>query len=210
MQNLAEVTPVKLLQKHRPNRTHIEALLYGQSGLLERRYTDAYPKQLQQEYRFYKEKYKLQSMPPQLWNFFRLRPNSFPSLRISYLADFVLKSEPIFEQLFAFKDISSLRPFFKLNLSAYWTTHYVFDKNKKRINNMLGKSTINILLINAVLPFCFFYSRQQSDDETLMSVVDAFREIKYEDNKVVHYFKDSKVEVSTALKSQALFHLHQR
>lgn len=209
MYNLAEVTPVKLLQKHRPSRTTIEAILYGQSGLLERKYTDDYPKLLQQEYKFYKAKYKLQSMPSQLWKFFRLRPNSFPSLRISYLADFVQKSEPIFDQLFNFQSLKSLRPFFELNLSDYWTSHYVFDKKVKRINNKLGKSTIDLLIINAILPFCFFYSRQQSDEETMMRVVDAFREIKCEDNKVVRYFKDAKVEVSTALKSQALFHLHQ-
>jgi hypothetical protein len=210
MYNLAEVTPVKLLQKHRSSRTTIEAILYGQSGLLERKYTDDYPKLLQQEYKFYKAKYKLQSMFPQLWKFFRLRPNSFPSLRISYLADFVQKSEPIFDQLFNFQSLKSLRAFFELNLSDYWTSHYVFDKKVKRANTTLGKSTIDLLIINAILPFCFFYSRQQSDEEAMMRVVDAYREIKYEDNKVVRYFKDAKVEVTTAFKSQALFHLHQQ
>ena len=44
MLSLAENTPLLLLQKHRPDRNNIEALLYGQSGLLNRKYLDDYPK----------------------------------------------------------------------------------------------------------------------------------------------------------------------
>tara|TARA_B100001093_G_C26850245_1_gene1024801 strand:- start:1832 stop:1996 length:165 start_codon:yes stop_codon:yes gene_type:complete len=53
MLNLAEETTLLILQKHRSNRFQIEALLYGQSGLLERKYTDLYPIKLKQEYWFY-------------------------------------------------------------------------------------------------------------------------------------------------------------
>lgn len=210
MLTLAERTPLKLLQKQRPNRTAIEAILYGQSGLLERSYTDDYPILLQQEYQFYKAKYKLQSPPNQSWKFFRLRPSSFPSLRISYLADFVLRSELIFDELFEFENLKSILPFFELTLSTYWQTHYVFDKKAKHSNKSLGKSTIDIIMINAVLPFCFFYAHQKSNEHAKERVVEAYRALKGEDNKVVRYFKDAKVGVTTALKSQALFHLHQQ
>jgi len=210
MLSLAENTPLLLLQKHRPYRTKIEALLYGQSGLLKRKYVDAYPKQLQNEYLFYSEKYKLQSISPHQWKFFRLRPSSFPSLRISYLADFVLKSAPIFDQLLKFQNLISLLPFFSLELSPYWKAHYVFDKEVKTSNKTLGNSTIDLVFINAVLPFCFFYARQKSDEEMLMRVVDSFRELKYEDNKIIRYYKEAGVDVKYAIKSQALIHLHQQ
>ena len=210
MSSLAENTPLLLLQKYRPNRTKIEAFLYGQSGLLKRKYVDNYPKKLQDEYQFYVGKYKLQSISPHQWKFFRLRPSSFPSLRISYLADFVLKSEPIFEKLIHFQNIKSVQSFFNLHLSAYWKAHYVFDKKVKTSNKTLGKSTIDLVFINAVLPFCFFYARQKSDEEMMMRVVDSFRTLKYEDNKIIRYYKEAGVEVKSALKSQALIHLHQQ
>lgn len=60
--NLAEEAPLLILQKHRSNRFQIEALLYVQSGLLERKYTDLYPNKHKQEYRFYAEKYRLRPM----------------------------------------------------------------------------------------------------------------------------------------------------
>ena len=208
MLNLAEVTPLLMLQKHRPKRLQIEALLYGQSGLLKRKYIDDYPKELQIEYQFYAEKYKLQPIARQQWKFFRLRLNSFPSLRISYLADFVLKSESIFEKLFHYQSLKDILPFFNLNVSDYWKSHYVFDKRSKIMNKSLGKSTIDLILINTILPFCFFYAKLKSDDAMMMRVLDTYREIKYENNKVVRYYKDAGVEVRSALMSQALIHLH--
>lgn len=206
---LAERTPLLMLQKHRPNRLQIEALLYGQSGLLERKYIDDYPKELQKEYQFYSHKYKLQSISRQQWKFFRLRPNSFPSLRISYLADFVLKSESIFEKLFCYKNRKEILPFFNLSLSDYWKSHYVFDKKSRNVTKRLGKSTVDLIFINAVLPFCFFYAKQKSDEAMVMRVLDTYKGIKYENNKVVRYYKDAGVEVKSAFMSQALIHLHQ-
>lgn len=208
MLDLAKTSPLLLLQKHRDNRMQVEAILYGQSGLLIRKYASDYPKLLQKEYSFFAQKYKLIPNSPTQWKFFRLRPSSFPSLRISQLADFVLKSDAIFEQLFSFKNTKAILPFFKLQVSDYWNSHYVFDKTTKKTNKQIGKSTLDLILINAVLPFCFFYARQKSDTYMLARVVEAYQSIKPEDNKIVRYFKEAKVAVHTAAKSQALIHLH--
>ena len=208
MLDLAKTSPLLLLQKHRGNRMQLEAILFGQSGLLLRKYTSDYPKQLQNEYSFLAQKYKLNPISPTQWKFFRLRPSSFPSLRISQLADFVVKSETIVEQLFSFKNTKTILPFFKLQVSDYWKTHYVFDKTTLKTNKQIGKSTLDLILINAVLPFCFFYARQKSDSEMLARVVEAYQSIKSEDNKIVSYFKEAKLAVHTAAKSQALIHLH--
>ena len=96
--------------------------------MLERKYTDLYPNKLKQEYQFYAEKYRLRPMVSKNWKFFRLRPSSFPSLRISHLADFVFKSESLFNKLFNFKNLKELLPLFNFTTSDYWKFHYVFDK----------------------------------------------------------------------------------
>ena len=209
MLNLAKISPLLLLQKHGDNRLQTEAILYGQSGLLEQNHKSDYAKKLKNEYVFLAQKYKLRSMTPVQWKFFRLRPSSFPTLRISYLADFISNSSAIFEQLFNFKSVKSISFFFDLKVSDYWNSHYVFDKKSKTANKKMGKATLGLILINAILPFCFFYARQKSDHEMMMRVVDSYRELKYEDNKIIRYYIAAAVEVKTALKSQALIHLHQ-
>ena len=209
MLDLAKISPLLLLQKHRDNRMIVEAILYGQSGLLIRKYNTDYPITLQSAYSFLAQKYKLKPNSPTQWKFFRLRPSSFPSLRISQLADFVLKSDAIFEQLFNFKNTKAIVPFFKLQVSDYSNRHYVFDKTTKQSNKEIGKSTLDLILINAVLPFCFFYARQKSDLEMLARVVEAYQSINPEDNKIIRYFIEAKVQVKSADKSQAIIHLHE-
>ena len=73
----------------------------------------------------------------------------------------------------------------------------------------MGPFTVNIILINAILPFCFFYAKQHSDELMMQRVLDAFMHLKYENNKVVNYFKTAGVPVKSAAMSQALIHLHQ-
>ena len=208
MLRLAEQTPLRLLQKHRLNRLQLEALLFGQSGMLHRVFKDRYPQKLKVEYLFFKEKYKLHPLTSKEWKFFRLRPSSFPSLRISYLADFVYKSELLFDTLFQYKSIEEVRRFFELELSDYWQSHYVFDKKSRKSKKILGQGTIDLIMINTILPFCFFYAKQQSNEAMMMRVLDSFRAIKYENNKIVRSFKEAGVHVKSALMSQALIHLH--
>ncbi len=209
MLDLAKRSPLLLLQKHQGNRSQLEALLYGQSGLLTRGYQSEYPKMLKAEYAFLSAKYKLRAVSATQWKFFRLRPGSFPSLRISQLADFISRADSIFKALFNFKNTKSILPLFKLQVSDYWKSHYVFDKLAKQTNKELGKSTLDIILINAILPFCFFYARQKSDSEMMSRVVDAYQTVSAEDNKIIRYFKDALVLVKSADKSQSLIHLHE-
>ena len=85
----------------------------------------------------------------------------------------------------------------------------MFDKTVKSVLKRIGKSTQDIVIINAVLPFCFFYARQKSDHEMMMRVVEAYRELKAEDNKIIRYYTNAAVKVKSAFTSQALIHLHQ-
>lgn len=209
MLRLAEVTPFKMLHKKRTSRVHLEALLYGQSGLLMKSFNDDYPKVLQHEYNFCRQKFGLQPLEHNQWKFFRLRPNSFPTHRISFLADFVFKSEYIFDLLFQFKHVNEILPFFNLSLSAYWKSHYVFDKKSKFKQHKMGSFTRNIILLNSILPFCFFYAKQHSDDLMMQRVLNSYMDLKYENNKVIRKFKEGGVTVSSAMMSQALIHLHQ-
>ena len=62
-EQLAASLPFKRLIKHRTNRLDIEALLYGQSNLLKRIYTDSYPVDLLNVYSFLSKKIQAKAHP---------------------------------------------------------------------------------------------------------------------------------------------------
>ena len=208
MLDLAKSCPLKLLKKKSDKREVVEALLYGQAGLLARKFKDQEVLNWQKHHQFYQKKYLLEPINANNWKFFRLRPASFPTLRISLLADFVVQEKDVFEQIINFVSVNNVRACFNLKGSNYWNYHYVFDKKVARHNCSIGKSTFDILLINAVLPFAFFYARKKGDEEKMQRILNAYRDIKAEDNRVIKMYKESKVPVKTALMSQALIHLN--
>lgn len=83
---LARSLPMQVLAKHKSDPLQIEALLFGQAGLLEESGKDKYAETLLKEYNFLKAKYKLQPIDGSLWKLLRLRPDNFPHVRIAQFA----------------------------------------------------------------------------------------------------------------------------
>ena len=90
-ERLARVTPLRLLHKHSDSILQVEALLFGQAGLLGGAHADdAYYQQLMREYAFLANKFSLRPIEGTAWRLFRSRPQNFPYRRIALLAQFVL------------------------------------------------------------------------------------------------------------------------
>src|ERR1041385_4978793 len=95
---LARSLPVNLLAKQKDSQLRVEALLFGQAGLLEKKFRDDYPRQLQKEYDFLKRKLKLKPINGSQWKFMRLHPPSFPTIRIAQFANLIYKSSHLFSK----------------------------------------------------------------------------------------------------------------
>ncbi|MFM6976869.1 MAG: DUF2851 family protein, partial [Sphingobacteriaceae bacterium] len=95
---LARSLPQQLLARHKNQALQVEALLFGQSGMLVNEFDDYYPKQLKREYRYLSKKYHLNALDESIWKFMRLRPANFPSIRLAQFAALVLKSYHLFSQ----------------------------------------------------------------------------------------------------------------
>src|SRR5690606_30430634 len=80
---LTKVLPQKYFSKHKPGILQLEALLFGQAGMLEKDFDDDYPNQLKREYNFLAKKYNFTPIALHPWNYLRLRPSNFPTIRIS-------------------------------------------------------------------------------------------------------------------------------
>lgn len=205
---LAKVTPMRTVAKIKDNPFRVEALLMGQAGLLEGEFEDEYPQRLQKEYNYLRVAHNLTPMEGYLWKFFRLRPASFPTIRISQLADLMCKSSGLFSRLLDSNDADELRKLFAVSASDYWSDHYRFDKATKTMEKSTGASFVDLLLINAWVPLLFVYGQQHDNQGCKDRAVELLRQLPGEQNRIVKLWQKGGMEVKDAARSQALIELY--
>lgn len=204
---LAESIPLKYLLKHKDNLLQIEAMLFGQSGLLDFNFNDEYPNILKREYIFLKNKFSLQPLEPHLWKYLRLRPSNFPNIRISQFANLIYKSSNLFSEIIENKNLNNIIALFNVSCSEYWDNHYVFDKLSVKRKKNLGKSFVNLILINSVIPFIFVYGIHKDIQEYKERALNFLMKIKGERNSIVKIWQSLGADITTAFNTQALIEL---
>lgn len=207
-ERLARATPLRLQHKHSDSIMQIEALLFGQSGLLNcTDNSDPYVQQLKREYSFLANKFSLRPIEGTAWKLFRSRPQNFPYRRIALLAQFVKDGFSLMNDLLKTSDTKQLRQLFDRELSGYWTTHFSFGKPSPSAGRALSNSSIDIVLINTVAPLYYAYG-ELTDDYTMGErAVSLLEDIRPEQNAIVTMFSHAGIKCNDALTSQALIQL---
>jgi hypothetical protein len=206
---LSKSLALSVLAKHKNNLRQLEALLYGNSGLLNNQLLgDDYYLQLRKEYSFLFKKYGLKGIESHLWKFMRLRPGNFPTIRISQLAALIHKSHGLFSKILEIENMDNLKELFKVKASEYWNSHYNFNRPSKRNSKKeLGESSINTLIINVVIPFLFVYGEKQNKHHLKNRALEFLEELPPESNSIITNWKKLGLEVRSAFESQALLQL---
>jgi len=207
-EKLASIAPLKMILKHKNNLQQIEALLLGQAGFLQTIFTDAYPNQLQQEYDFLAKKYGLQPMGKHEWNFLRLRPNNFPSIRIAQFAKLLHNASHLFSKVVENEEIKPLKALFKVDASEYWDTHYQLDKrSSSKSRKAMGQKGIENILINSIVPFLFHYGNLKGKQNLKDRAFSFLEHIKPEKNHILKKWESLGLKNNSAYHSQALIYL---
>ena len=206
-ESLAASLPLKILAKYNNNLLQIEALLFGQAGLLNIKFAEQYPGQLYKEYLFLAEKHKLKPIDSKRWKFMRMHPANFPTIRISQFANIIFRSSGLLHKILETNKLTDVVALFKTQASPYWTAHFRFGKKTKPKIKSLGLSSINLLLINTIIPFTFVYGKQTASDDLMEKAVGWLEQIKSENNTIIRNFKDRGVNAQNAMQSQALIQL---
>ncbi|MCE1199111.1 MAG: DUF2851 family protein [Marinilabiliales bacterium] len=206
---LARSLPFSLLLRHRDNLFQLEALLFGQSGMLEELLPlEPYPAQLKAEYDFLSAKYGLKPMAGHLWKFMRMHPLNFPTLRIAQLASLIHHSG----QLWPFMDSShaaaDYRTLFRKETSPFWDDHFTFVKASPVQKKRMGEESFRLLLINVVVPFLFLYGERMNQQTLKDHALKIMEELPPEDNSVIRHWTGAGIPSLNALDTQALLHLH--
>ncbi|HUI33721.1 MAG: DUF2851 family protein [Dysgonamonadaceae bacterium] len=207
-ERLALSLPYFYIQKHSDNIFQIEALLFGQAGLLEdESLTDDYYLQLKKEYRFLKKKYTLKNLNGFIFKSLRVRPQGFPQVRIAQLAAVLQQTKRLFSHILEKEDENLLRLFFHINASEYWQTHYTFGKPSKKISKYPGDASINVILINTVVPLLFAYGKKNNIEKYCTRALTILEELKPERNSIITEFRKHNITPKNAADTQALIQL---
>ncbi len=204
---LAKAVPYPLIARHRHKAEDLEALLFGQAGLLPVQSPEAYPERLKRQYRFFKNKYLLKPMSPHVWKFGGLRPANFPTLRISQFAMLHAGQDFLLDRIITAGEINDLAEILDVAASDYWYQHYRFGLPSDSYAKRIGKEAILTLIINAVIPFLFFYGRQQGLAFLCEKSLYWMEKCRPESNRIIRGWQDSGWEACNAGETQALLHL---
>jgi len=206
---LAKSLPVGILGKHRNSLFQLEALLFGNAGLLNNQLLgDDYFLKLREEYSFLYKKYKLKPVESHLWKFLRLRPVNFPTIRIAQLAALFHNTDALFSKILETESIDSLKQLFKVKASEYWNSHYNFNKASKRNTpKELGDSSAQTLIINVVIPFLFVYGDKQNKVALKNRALDFLEKLPAETNSIITKWGNLGIQSRSAFESQALLQL---
>lgn len=204
---LAASLPAIVLAKHKSSLLQLEALLFGQAGMLEEHFEDSYPRQLQNEYAFLRSKHKLTPIPMHLWKMMRLRPSNFPAVRISQLAGLVYRSSHLFSKVIEAESARQLQELFDVAASEYWDTHYTFGKASAKKKKRLGSSSVENIIINTIVPFMFVYGKHINDERYVDKALKLLEDTKGESNSAIAAWRRIGMPVDNALQTQALLQL---
>lgn len=185
---------------------NIEALLFGRASLLAGDFEDLYAKDLQQRYAYIVHKHRLENVYVTPVEFFRHRPDNFPTIRLSQLGQLYHHQQNLFSKIIETSNLEAIYKVFEVQAAPYWSTHYRFDKESPKKRKALSKSFIDLLIINTIAPFKFAYAKATGKEitEDLLALMQA---LAPENNAVMDKFKQFKMVPENAYDTQALLQL---
>jgi hypothetical protein len=135
-------------------------------------------------------------------------PPSFPTIRLSQLANLYHLRPNLFSKIINSKNIKELKSYFEnVKTSEFWENHFTFEKSsEEKTEKFLSDDFIEILLINAVLPIIYTYYKNLNPEKT-EQILEWYKNLKTEKNSIISQWKKRGVKMQSALETQAfLFH----
>jgi len=204
--NLANTINYATVRKVSLNGFQLEALLFGQAGLLFELKESNYFLDLKKEYEYLKAKFSLEPLNKGQIQFFRLRPSNFPTIRISQLVQLYLKEQQLFSKVIAIKNVDEYYKLFSVQTSEFWDTHFTFEKESKKHVKKLTNSFIDLLLINTIIPIKFMYFKKMGNIN-FNEILSLIQELKPEKNTIISNFNQLNIQSKSAFETQALLQL---
>ena len=199
--------PFRALDKHRNDLFQIEAIFFGQAGILEDSDGDGYYLRLKKEYTYLQHKFGLIPMDASLWRFLRLRPANFPHIRIAQLACLYHRAYGLLSRIMETETLQGVRDILKGGTSEYWLTHYTFGGSSPSRPKTLSNTSLDLLIINTVVTFLYAYGLHKGNRVLCARAGSFLEELKAENNYITRMWEQCGMKASNAADSQALIQL---
>ena len=199
--------PFRAVDKHRNDLFQIEAIFFGQAGILEDSDGDGYYLRLKKEYIYLQHKFELIPMNTSLWRFLRLRPTNFPHIRIAQLACLYHRAYGLLSRIMETETLQGVRDILKGGTSEYWLTHYTFGGSSPSRPKTLSNTSLDLLIINTVVTFLYAYGLHKGNPVLCARAGSFLEELKAENNYITRMWEQCGMKTSNAADSQALIQL---
>lgn len=220
-----------MMENFSPNdqKNFVEAFLFGASGLLDVDLQDPeskrYVHELKSTWKKIHRNYRGEVLHQAEWQFFRLRPENFPTVRLAGAARLIptMLGKGFFKSIIqtakrrdvdAKEKFNSLESMFIIPADEFWSTHYRFgEKAKISLDKLIGKNRADDIVINAVLPICLLYARIFKDREARYGALKIFRQCPpLSENTVTRTMErellKGKFKLNSAMLHQGAIHLY--
>ncbi|UUF16530.1 MULTISPECIES: DUF2851 family protein [Flavobacterium] len=203
---MSKSIPFSIIRKESFEVENLESLLLGTLNLLDGEKEDVYFKDLKFRYFYLLHKYQLEKTFIDPVQFFKLRPDNFPTIRLSQLANLYHKHQNLFSKIIAQKSAKNVYELLNVSASSYWQNHYQFDKESPKKAKTLSKSFVDLVIINTIIPIQFAYSNIMGDSAS-EDLIDFMNEVAPEKNAIIDKFSSFKIKSKNAFETQTLLEL---
>ena len=152
------------------------------------------------------------------WQFFRLRPKNFPTVRIAGTSLIIegIISGHLFraliktiqdEEIDFIPKIEKLRSLLLVKAEGFWENHYRFeDKTSDTIKALVGKERADEIIINVLIPICLLYARLFKKKEVRKNALSLFESIKSKKrNTILNVVEEQLVRKKVKLDSASFY-----
>lgn len=208
MMELANLVPLKMLQKH-SKIEEWEALLFGASGLLNRNDNDGYANVLRREYVYLEMKYSISApLAYNQWHFSGTRPTNFPSIRIAQFTALVHHHKSLFSLFTNFNSLKDFQDLLFLKPKDYWQNHYNFGKAVTTKIRGLSKRAIQGLMINTIAPLLVAFADYKDNSNMIDQAMNVLMALPAEQNHIINKWQELGWNVNSSFDTQGLIELY--
>jgi hypothetical protein len=136
-----------------------------------------------------------------------MRPSNFPTIRLAQLAMLIHQSNHLFSKVMEAKSIDAIRQMFSVTANDYWHYHYMLDDLSAFRKKQLGKTMVDNLLINTVIPLLFVYADEQHNERAKEKAIHWLQQMPKEKNSITQQWEQAGATHQSAFDSQALLYL---
>ena len=208
----AAVLDMQALGKHRDNLLQVEAIFFGQAGLLgeesipeyyrKEALESSYYKDLVREYKFLSQKFNLKSIDAKTWN-----GSATPHLRIARLAALYSSYRATLSSISACETQKELEAILQSTPEGYWWNHLQFGGTTTSGCGPLRISQLHTIIINTIVPILYAYGKHRSDLNLCNKAERLLHNLAGEHNSIIRKWNDAGIYADCAADSQALIQL---